>query len=127
MALKRVYIEITNRCNLSCSFCPSTLRPLDTMTVEHFENIAKMVVKHTQHIYLHVKGEPLTHPQFKEIMDICTKYGLLVNLTTNGTLLLRQGDILPNSPALRQTNLSIHGYTEKTHGPLDVWLNHLID
>ena len=34
--LKRAYIEITNVCNLRCSFCPGTGREKDFMPPERF-------------------------------------------------------------------------------------------
>ena len=34
MRFKRVYIEITNACNLSCSFCIKNDRPIHSMTIE---------------------------------------------------------------------------------------------
>ena len=36
----RIYIEITNRCNLSCDFCHGTRRPPRTMTPAEFETLA---------------------------------------------------------------------------------------
>ena len=36
----RIYIEITNRCNLSCDFCHGTRRPPRTMTPAEFEILA---------------------------------------------------------------------------------------
>ena len=37
----RIYIEITNRCNLSCDFCPGTRRPLRTMTPAEFRTLTQ--------------------------------------------------------------------------------------
>ena len=34
--LKRVYLEITNVCNLSCAFCPGTKRPPHFLTREDY-------------------------------------------------------------------------------------------
>lgn len=35
----RIYIEITNRCNLFCDFCPGTRRPPRTMTPAEFRTL----------------------------------------------------------------------------------------
>ena len=70
---KRVYIEITNICNLNCDFCPATKREKKYMSINEFEEIIKKVKGYTNHIYLHVKGEPLIHPNLDEILKISKK------------------------------------------------------
>ena len=123
---KRVYVEITNRCNLHCSFCPVSARPFRTMTAEEFHKAAREIRPYCDYLYLHVKGEPLIHPQLEEILSICGELRFQVNLTTNGVLLGRRRQLLLSAPAVRQTNLSLHSYTENTHGPLENWLQELI-
>lgn len=82
------------------------------MTLERFEHILNQVKEYTDLIYLHVKGEPLLHKQLKEIFDICNKYNMMVNLTTNGTLLKNNIDTLVNIESLRQINISVHSAME---------------
>ena len=105
---KKVYIEITNCCNLNCSFCPETKRAKQFMQVEEFEKIVKQVKDVTNLITFHVKGEPLLHPKLKELLYIAKENGLAVNITTNATLLKEKEEILLTSPAIRQLNLSLH-------------------
>lgn len=125
--LKRVYIEIINRCNLECSFCPPSTRAAQVMSPEQFEGIAAQVVPLCRYIYLHVKGEPLLHPQLTEIFATAERYQLLVNLTTNGLLLPSLSQSLLNGSAIRQVSLSMHGYTAATHGSLTRWVVALCD
>ena len=127
MSLKRIYVEITNKCNLSCSFCQKSKRLPRSMTIEQFEIIAKQIKPYCDYVYLHVKGEPITHQNLREILEICTQNALKVNLTTNGTLLAQKKDILLQAPSMRQVNLSVHGYQPATHGPLETWLEVLTD
>lgn len=84
---KRIYIEITSSCNLKCSFCQETLRSPHFMSVDEFAHTLQQIRPYTNYIYLHVKGEPLLHPQLDEILALCRRAGVTVNLTTNGTLL----------------------------------------
>ncbi len=111
---KKIYIEITNICNLSCSFCKPTNRIKRYITLVEMEEILKKIDPYTDYLYLHVKGEPLLHPQFKEILDLCQKYHKKVNVTTNGTLLLERKKELSH-PVIRQINISLHSENEKEH------------
>lgn len=114
MRFSKVYIEITNVCNLNCSFCSKTTRDSKFMKVSEFEHIAREVKDFTSLIALHVKGEPLLHPNLKEILSLCEKNQLKANITTNGTLLLENIDIILNSKAIRQINISLHSAEQNT-------------
>ena len=105
---KKIYIEITNVCNLKCKFCPETRRNKAFMTVESFERIINQIHNYTNLVYLHVKGEPLLHPELEELLKILEKYNLKANITTNGTLIKGKLGIIKKSKAIRQINFSIH-------------------
>lgn len=105
---KKIYIEITNVCNLSCDFCPKSSRPLRFMSKEEFERILIKLRGSSEHLYFHVKGEPLLHPDLGLFLDICQRYGYKVNITTNGTMIDNAADSLMAKPALRQVNFSLH-------------------
>lgn len=107
---KRIYIEITNVCNLNCSFCPPLNRPPKFMNITEFSQIIDKIKAYTKYVYLHVKGEPLLHLQLNEILDICNKNGILANITTNGTKINSVQNLLYHSPALRQINVSLHSF-----------------
>lgn len=109
---KKVYIEITNICNLKCKFCPDTARKKECMSVESFEDVICKIQNYTKLVTLHVKGEPLLHSNLKEILEILEKYNLQANITTNGTLIKDNLEILKNSKAVRQINFSIHSITQ---------------
>ena len=111
LKFKRVYIEISNICNLNCSFCSPLLREKRVMTVDEFRHIALQIKPHTSFVYFHVKGEPLMHPQLEEFLDIAHEHGLRVNLTTNGTLLKSKQSLLLSHPAVRQVNISLHSFS----------------
>ncbi len=105
---KKVYLEITNRCNLSCTFCRPTIRPAATMPAAMFAELLDRLRGHTQHLCLHVLGEPLLHPELPQLLDLTHAEGFQVNLTTNGSLLDRHGQALMAAPALRQISISLH-------------------
>ena len=107
---KKIYVEITNVCNLTCDFCPRTKRTPEFMSTETFRAILDRLAGYTGYLYLHVKGEPLLHPQLSEFLDICSEKGFQVNITTNGTLIRESGNMLLSKPAVRQVNFSLQSF-----------------
>lgn len=107
---KKIYIETTNICNLSCNFCPKTSRKLGFMSKEDFKKIIDKVKVYTNHIYLHLMGEPFLNKNLRDFLLIAEEANLKVNITTNGTLINEAKDILISSKALRQVNLSLHSF-----------------
>ena len=106
----RIYIEITNRCNLSCDFCPGTRRPPRTMTPAEFRTLTQKLRGETGYLYFHVLGEPLLHPQLPELLAIAGELAFRVCLVTNGTLLTRQRNALLKADALHKISISLHSY-----------------
>ena len=104
---KKIYIEITNKCNLNCSFCSKGIHPKREMTCQEFENVLLKIKDYTESIYLHIKGEPLLHSQFDDILSVCDKYDMKVKITTNGTLLNKNLNILLKH-RISQINVSLH-------------------
>lgn len=104
----KVYLEITNRCNLRCSFCPGTRRPPRTMSPAEFRLLAEKLRPATRYLYLHLMGEPLLHPELPALLAIAGELDFLVNITTNGTLLPQVGEALLAAPAVRKVSISLH-------------------
>lgn len=105
---KKIYIEITNVCNLNCSFCLNNKREKKFMSVSDFSHIIKEIKPYTDYVYLHVKGEPLLNPNLDLFLDICDSNKIKVNITTNGTLLKKNYEVLRKHKCLRQLNVSLH-------------------
>jgi len=107
---KKIYIEITNACNLKCDFCPETKRKTEFMSETTFKQILDQIKPFTDYINLHVKGEPLLHPKLGSFLNISYEEGFKVNITTNGTLINKVADTLIEKPAVRQMNFSLHSF-----------------
>ena len=86
---KKVYIEITNNCNLSCDFCIKNTRKNKFMNINDFEIILNKLKEHTNYLYFHVLGEPLIHPKINEFINLAKENNFNVNITTNGYLIKR--------------------------------------
>ncbi len=108
MKYKKIYIEITNICNLNCSFCSKSNRLKKEMSINEFEEVLKKINNYTEYIYLHVKGEPLIHKDLDSILSLTKKYHKKVCITTNGVFLKDKLDILNKYDNIYQINISLH-------------------
>lgn len=107
---KKIYVEITNVCNLNCVFCPKTSRNPKFMSCDEFKIIADKLKGYSDYIYLHIMGEPLLHPELEKILKIAEDAGFKVNITTNGTLIKEKENILLNSKSFHRINISLHSF-----------------
>ncbi len=105
----RVYVEITNICNMNCSFCHGHKRASRQMTEAEYARVLEQLVGKTQYIYHHLMGEPLVHPLLPQFLQMASQSGFRPMLTTNGTLLDRFGDALL-IPGLHKVNISLHSF-----------------
>ncbi len=110
MGFAKVYLEISNICNLKCSFCPGTKRKKQAMDAAEFTALAQKLRPYSDYLYFHLMGEPLCHPLLGEFLEISGNLGFRVILTTNGTLLHRHRELLLSSPALHKVNVSLHAF-----------------
>ena len=120
--LRKAYLEISNLCNLHCSFCPGTRREKRMLSAAEFRLLAGKLRGHTEYLYFHLMGEPLLHPLLGEFLDIAEELGLRVMITTNGTLLSEKGSMLLHSGAVHKVNLSLQSFEANTLGDLRVYL-----
>lgn len=107
----RAYVEITNICNRSCSFCPGTVRPLRRMSLSEFDTVTDRLRGVTEYIYYHVMGEPLTHPDLPDFIRLAKKKGFKSAITTNGTLLPARGRELIDA-GVYKVNISVHSFED---------------
>ena len=105
----RVYVEITNNCNMNCSFCHGHHRPSRQMTREEYAHILSALKGVTQYLYHHLMGEPLVHPLLPQFIQMAREAGFRPMITTNGTLLERLGDRLLGV-GLHKANISLHSF-----------------
>ncbi|MGN1338469.1 MAG: radical SAM/SPASM domain-containing protein [Candidatus Coprovivens sp.] len=119
---KKVYVEITNNCNLNCSFCNGNKRRKKFIDIDEFKIILDKLDGFTKYLYFHVMGEPLLHPKINELIDLASqKY--YVNITSNGYLINR----IKDNKNIRQLNISLHSFNVKNNKSLDDYMNDIFD
>ena len=86
----RVWIELTDHCNLKCPLCPNQSLPEETkgyMPMGLFKEIVDQVQGRVHDLYLFHRGEPLLHPNLIEMIDYAQNRGLPCRIHTNATVL----------------------------------------
>ena len=121
MRFKRVYVEITNGCNLSCSFCIGNKRKVKFMSLDEFSIILDRVKGYTDYLYFHILGEPLLHPNIIDFINMANDRGFFVNITTNGYLI----DKLKGVSNIRQLNISLHSFNPLYGVSLEDYMNNI--
>ena len=102
---KKIYVEITNNCNLNCSFCIRNSRKIESISIDRFKVLLSKIEPYTDYLYFHVLGEPLIHKDINELIDIAST-NFNINITTNGYLINR----IKDNKNIRQINISLHSY-----------------
>ena len=107
----RVYVEITNQCNMHCSFCHGHSRPPRKMSEGEFARVLSALAGKTEYVYYHLMGEPLSHPLLPRFIEMARASGFRSVVTTNGTLLPSRGQALVDA-GVYKVNLSLHSFEE---------------
>lgn len=123
LRFKKIYIEITNACNLNCTFCIKNQRKTIYMSLNDYKHIIDKIKNYTEEIYLHILGEPLLHPNIEPFIKYVNQQQLKVNITTNGYLI----NNLNNNQYINRLNISLHSYNEKYHKDLNSYLNDIFN
>lgn len=122
----KIYIEISNICNLKCSFCPGAKREKRRMTTQEFEKILKKIKPYTDYIYFHILGEPLFHPEIEQFLKLAENYDFKVTITTNGTLLSQKEEVLLASKSHYKTVISLHSFEANKSDSLKAYLENCV-
>ncbi len=90
---RRLDVELTNRCNARCSFCPRDATPATGLM--SFETFDKVLDRALELDVLPVvgsagQGEPCLHPELLRFARRAKERGVGYGITTNGSLLSRE-------------------------------------
>ncbi len=85
--IDKAFLEITNICNLHCSFCHGTKRKPKGLTEAAFEELTDALSGQVTYLYFHLMGEPMLHPLLGTFIRRAWEKGFKPMITTNGSLL----------------------------------------
>ena len=96
------------------------------MTLGEFARIVGNLKGVTEYLYLHVLGEPLSHPMLPIFIEYASKLGFKVAITTNGTLLEKMGENLIKAGAYK-VNVSLHSFERNNEEGQIKYINECLD
>lgn len=84
-------IELTNRCNAYCNFCPRDKTPQQGfMAFETFKKAALRAKEEGLQVMLAGQGESTIHPEFEACITFLSEQNIEFGLTTNASLLTKE-------------------------------------
>ncbi|MBE6551296.1 MAG: radical SAM protein [Ruminococcaceae bacterium] len=122
----KVYIEITNICNKSCTFCHKTKRKKRRMSFDEFKTVCGKLKGKTEYLYYHLMGEPLTHPLLPDFIEYASSMGFRSAVTTNGSLLAEKGDALIEK-GVYKVSISVHSFEDGEKEEYERYLSDCFD
>ncbi|HLA79128.1 MAG TPA: radical SAM/SPASM domain-containing protein [Vicinamibacteria bacterium] len=91
LPLNRVFVELTNRCNFACHFCPNPVmeRAKGEMELALLDAIIEEIaaVGLARLVLFHQQGEPTLHRHLNHAVAKASALGLATSVTTNGSTL----------------------------------------
>jgi MoaA/NifB/PqqE/SkfB family radical SAM enzyme len=120
--LKKIYIEPTNRCNLSCVTCirHAWEEPMGDMAWPAFQSLIDGLADFPgeKTIAFAGLGEPLLHERFPEMVRLAHEGGLRTEMTSNAMLLSSSLAARLIDAGLDQFTVSIDGVSDEAHGAI---------
>ena len=124
--LDKIYLEITNVCNLDCSFCHKTARAKKLMSKAEFDTLLNKITGKSRYLFFHLMGEPTLHPLLPDFITAAREKGFLPAITTNGSLLCEKGDALLSALPYK-ISISLHAPEANAAFSADGYLETCID
>ena len=122
---RRLSVELTNICNLHCSYCLREEDALYHTPAQFFSpDLLKDILTQAREVMgvtavVFTGGEPTLHPEFGRILEVSAANGLKISFVTNGWHFDRVwSSILTHREAITHVALSLDGATAETH---DAW------
>ena len=112
----RVYLDVTNACNLRCRHCctSSGVPREDELTLGEIERVIDESVSMRVRFLVISGGEPMLRPELPTVLAYARDRGLGVTLLTNGLLIDRAAALMLSKLKIR-VKISLDGAVRETH------------
>jgi len=122
---KRLSVELTNICNLHCSYCLRDEEALYHTPANFFSpDLLNEILSQAREVMgvtavVFTGGEPLLHPEFARILEVSAANGLTISFVTNGWHFERVWpSVLAYQDSITHVAFSLDGVTAQSH---DAW------
>ncbi len=115
-----ITIEITNRCDVDCIYCPrrTMVRKKGNMELDFFKDIIDQCRGYINIVRFLGLGEPILHPELNKMIQYCRDNGVATRVFTNAnTLNQTKGEMLIDT-GLDEIQIGFDGTTKKTYEAL---------
>ena len=109
IAVKKIYIELSDICHLSCSFCPAPKAKRGVMSVEDFGHCLEESLRFSKRIALHILGDPCALPNLHSYLEIAkhSSKSPQIELVTSGAFFGKHRLDMLLSPPIYQLSISL--------------------
>lgn len=117
-------LELTPLCNMNCDMCFVRLSQQEMQkqgrvrSGEEWISLAKEMCRAGTLFVLLTGGEPLLHPDFRDIYITLKKMGMILTINTNGTLIDEKWADFFARYKPRRINITLYGKDEETYEKL---------
>lgn len=115
MKFHKIYVEITDICKLSCSFCTPKKALRGVMPLALFEKIISQITNHTRLVSLHVLGDPLRVDNLSAYIDIGAYYKVRFDVVSSGAFLNKEHFSLLTQKHIHQVSFSLDALFDNKH------------
>lgn len=111
--MKKIYIELSDICTLSCRFCPAIKGKRGIMSVEDFRHCLKQALPLCHRIALHILGDPCYLGNLGEYLNVAREIGLQlqkypkIDIVTSGAFFAKHSLDTLLSPPIFQLSISL--------------------
>ena len=113
--MKKIYIEISDVCALSCSFCPAPKNTRGIMPLDLFTRAITQALQFSKTIALHILGDPCKLENLGDYLSIAKQNGAKIELVTSGAYLHKHSVALLTSAPIKQISISLEAGFDKNN------------
>lgn len=120
-------LELTPLCTMNCRMCYVRLSRAEMEaqgrlhTAEEWLSLAEQMERAGVLFLLLTGGEPLLHPEFREIYSALRRMGMILTVNTNGTLIDEEWAEFFGRQKPRRINVTLYGASRATYDALCGW------
>ncbi|MCX2682651.1 SPASM domain-containing protein [Campylobacter sp. MIT 21-1685] len=125
--MKKIYIELSDKCGLKCTFCPSKKELRGIMSLEKFSILCAQIWDKAELFTFHILGDPLLLNNLEEYIQIAKNHRMKLELTTSGFYLNpKNHTLLLKFDNIYQINISLMAFLSQKNTSIQQYFNPIL-